>query len=278
MGTVFVLSHLFALALIGTLFFYLIRNTCKPAQRLSDYFRYKFLWNSIVLFLMESYMEIGLCASSVVKRAQWDEDGNFNINSNIVYGYFYLFVVVFIFPVVILTIYCRKKRYLNREDFMQTYGSPYTGLKRFHRNRVIFYVFYHFVRRIVFIGYVVLDEESFYGKIMTLLILTEIALVFILSQKPFYEPFRNNMEIFNEMLISLMIIFCLCFSGIMEPEAVLTIGLIQIFLIAVYVLVHFSSLISDTVKKIFLYIWLKLSQCKCGRSLQRNLKKRYLRI
>ena len=80
--------------------------------------------------------------------------------------------------------------------------------------------------------------------------------MFLMSEMPFEDPLRNKMEIFNEVILLTMIFVTFCFTDVMEPEAQVTIGLFLIILIGIYILVHLISILSDSVKKICLLIWL----------------------
>lgn len=74
-----------------------------------------------------------------------------------------------------------------------------------------------------------------------------------------------------------MVIFTFCFTPVMEPESQETIGLVFIWLLILFLFVHVSSLLSDSVRKICLYIWLKLNSCACGKALQKNIKRRIIK-
>ena len=82
------------------------------------------------------------------------------------------------------------------------------------------------------------------------------------------------MEIFNEIMLLLLIITTLCFTGVMETEVSVDIAWAMIVLLGIYMVVHVSSLLSDTVKKVGKYIWKQLTRCSCGQRLKSRIKRR----
>ena len=273
MGTVFVFTHIFALGLLMTFIFYFFRNKGRYGAKGYKNLRKRFLWNAIIIFLMEAYIEMGLCSFAVMKRFYWDPQGDFNNNMNMIYGMFYATIVV-LFPIVMLFIYCRNKPKLDKKQYRDYVAGPFESMRKLHKNRNIFYVSFYLIRRVIFLIVVVIFEENMELAIWGLFISTELSAIFLINEKPFEDPFRNKMEIFNELILLLLITTTLCFTGVMDTEITVDVAWFMIGLLGIYMVTHVSSLLSDTVRKVFKYIWKMLNKCSCGKILRARIKKR----
>ena len=107
-----------------------------------------------------------------------------------VYAIFFL-IVICVYPIGLAILFCYFKKNLDKKEFKTRVGGPYDGLKRFHKNRAIFYVMFFLLRRFLFILLLVIFEHQLFWTITTVLLTTEVSLVFILAFKPFESPYRN---------------------------------------------------------------------------------------
>ena len=105
MGTIFVMTHLFILALLITFLFYYLRNSGRCAFKFYGYMKSKFLWNAVIVFLMEGYIEIGLSCLSVIKRWNWDPYGDPNDHMNMIYACSYL-AIICLYPILLVMLFC----------------------------------------------------------------------------------------------------------------------------------------------------------------------------
>ena len=273
MGTVFVFTHIFAFGLLLTFIFYFFRNKGRRGAKIYKKLSKRFLWNAIIIFLMEAFIEMGLCSFAVIKRFYWDPQGDFNNNMNMIYGIFYATIVI-VYPFLILYIYCSNKPKLDKKQYRNYVAGPLESMRKLHKNRNIFYVTFYLARRVIFLIVVVIFEENMELAIWGLFISTELSAIFLINEKPFEDPFRNKMEIFNEIILLLLITTTLCFTGVMETEITVDVAWFMIGLLGIYMVIHVSSLLSDTVRKVFKYIWKMLNKCPCGKILRDRIKRR----
>ena len=180
MGTNFVFTHFFIVALLFTWFFYCLRNKGRRPHKIYKGLRKRFLWNTIVVFLMEGYIEIGLCSSAVIKRWYWDPAGDFNNNMNMIYAVFYLIIVV-CYPFIILFIFCRNRNMLDKKQFRDFVAGPFDQMKKLHKKRNIFYVLYYLARRLFFLCVVVIYEQNLQLAIWGMFITTELSCIFLIT-------------------------------------------------------------------------------------------------
>ena len=254
MGTVFVFAHFIALFYLITAGFYLCRNASKTTHRIYGYLSHKLFWNFLIVFLMESYIEIAISSISVMKRWKYDFEGDFNDKANVIYSMTFL-LIIFLFPFFLAVLYCCKRKQLDRTAFRNKYGGPLDGLKRHHKQRLIFYVVLYLARRFGFVFFLVNTEGSFLLSMASAILTTEISMSFLLMTRPFDTQFRNFIEVFNEAVLFIILFLTLCFTDVMSPEGQEVIGFYLIGLIGLYLLVHLYSLFSDSVSKICLIIW-----------------------
>ena len=65
--------------------------------------------------MQQAYLEIGLCSATVLKRWNWDPNGDFNTNMNLVYAILYMVIIIFGYPVTMLIIYCKNNPKLDKK-------------------------------------------------------------------------------------------------------------------------------------------------------------------
>ena len=82
------------------------------------------------------------------------------------------------------------------------------------------------------------------------------------------------MEIYNEIILMIMIVNTLCFTEVMSTEASVDSAWFFVFTLGLYMTVHVISLMSDTVKKLFKWIWKMLNKCACGKYIRARIKRR----
>ena len=124
MGTNFVFTHFFAVGLMFTLLFFLLRNKGRRLERIYRGFKKRFLWNAIVIFFMEAYIEMGLCSFAVINRWYWDPAGDFNNNSNMVYAVLFASIIC-LYPLVVMFIFCKNKAMLDKKMYRDYVGGPF---------------------------------------------------------------------------------------------------------------------------------------------------------
>lgn len=159
MATVFVLTHFIVFLLLVTLVSYTQRNR-RFGNKFYSTLAGRLIWNPIIIFFMEGYIEILLCAYSVIKRWDWDVSrGDFNINSNMIYGIAFM-VICSLLPLFLFIFYCKNKALLNKKGFSDLYGGPYVGLKHHHKNISILYVTNFFLRRLFVVITICIFEQN----------------------------------------------------------------------------------------------------------------------
>ena len=97
----------------------------------------------------------------MLKRWNWDSNGDINNNMNMLYALFYFVVVIIGFPIVITIIYCRNRKVLDKKRFRDYAGGSFEGMRKSHKNRNILYNVYYLFRRFVFLLLVVVFEDNF---------------------------------------------------------------------------------------------------------------------
>mmetsp|Transcript_25297 Transcript_25297/g.33846 ORF Transcript_25297/g.33846 Transcript_25297/m.33846 type:complete len:170 (+) Transcript_25297:266-775(+) len=124
MGTIYVLTHVFMVCYVLVILFLILRRTCSCALRFSNYLNRKFLWNLLIIFLMEAYIEIGLLSMAVIKRWDYDPEGSYNNKSNHVYAVCYL-IAIALYPFLLAGLYVYNRKRLDRKEFRQRFGGPF---------------------------------------------------------------------------------------------------------------------------------------------------------
>lgn len=107
-----------------------------------------------------------------------------------------------------------------------------------------------------------------------MLISTEVSFCFLAVAKPFEDGLRNSLEIFNELILITMVMTTFCFTGNMEPETTAKIGWWFLGILAFFMAVHLTVIISDTFIGFCRVIWRLLSKCGFGKIIQDRIKRR----
>ena len=277
MGTVFVFAHFFALFYVITAIAYVLRNKSKRMNKFYVYLRHKLLWNAVIIFLMEGYIEIGLSSISLIKTWNWDPNGDVNHKSNYVYAIIFLAIIV-IFPVALVSLYYKHRKELDHKHFRHRFGGPFAGLQKRHKYRLMFYVFQYLSRRLAFVSFLIAYDDSILLSIFAVLLTTEVSLAWLLMYQPFETQFRNRIEVFNEVILFLILFMTFCFADVMTPEGAETVGYYLIALICFYLLLHIYSLASDSLSKVCYLIWLQLAKCRYGKVLQKRIRRQAKRL
>ena len=104
MGTAYVMTHIFIVCYLFVGLFILLRNTCSCALRFSNFLKRVFLWNILIVFIMEAYIETGLNSVIVIKRWGWSAQNKINEKLNHIYAVTFL-VVLTTYPFILVSIY-----------------------------------------------------------------------------------------------------------------------------------------------------------------------------
>lgn len=255
MGTIFVLTHLFVVCYVFVILFYFLRNTCSCAFRFSLWLNRKFLWNLLIIFIMEAYIEIGLLSMAVIKRWDYDPDSSINDRMNHYYAVGYL-IIIMIYPFWVTFIYVYNRKKLDRKEFKLRFGGPFNGLKKLRGFSSFFFFGFYILRRFIIILLLTLNEGEIYFTWASYFYTTIAQLCFLLHTKPFYEPSRNRTEVFNEIVIMVLVVPTLCFTEVMDPGPQEKVGYYIIGMVVLYLLVHLYILSSDSLGKLYDLIWL----------------------
>lgn len=165
---------------------------------------------------MEAALEISFCFYINLKYGT-ESFGTFGVWLN------YLSIILLGLALIVLIVwipvfYLRKFEELEDEDFQKKFGDVYEGLKPTQKSVLAFPV-YFIVRRILFmvaafmlIQYVILQTGM-------MLVITLVAVVYILHTAPFESPLMNKLEVMNECATLILIYFLICFTEITDSTA-----------------------------------------------------------
>jgi len=232
-----------------------------------------FLWNAIIIFLMESYLEFGLASIAMLKRAEFDPAGDFNHKSNFVFGYLFASLLVG-YPLLMATVYFLNRGRLDQKKVRNQIGQPFEGMRPRNKYQNLSIFFFYIVRRFFIFYALVIEESDSTLAILVFLASSEFMLIVLAHFQPYKSRYQVRMEVFNEVVITCLIMTLLCFTEVMDPEPQLVVGEFVIALLGLYLCTHLVGLAADSMRKFCLIVWRQLSKCRCGKKLQRKVRKR----
>jgi len=165
------------------------------------------LYNLLIRFIIESYMELTLGTFLNMSRLNYDGAGE--IASSI---------LTFVFSAILIPLpyflYFFTKKYafvLGKKDFKTRFGSFYSEIDiRDPRNSK--YIIFFLVRRLSISFSAVFLSEYFIIQIYIILLFSMFSLIFVTSNLPFKIREINNLEIFNELCVYINIVALLVLS------------------------------------------------------------------
>ena len=153
-----------------------------------------------------------------------------------------------ILPFFVMVFYCKKFNRLGDQDFNDTYGSTYDGLRTDDRSILFFPVFF-LIRRYIFIF--MAFKMSAYPSLFLfiLLAMTMVAAMHLLVGSPFNSSLLLRLEFFNEMTSMVLLYTSLCLTWfIPEGDSMRdTVGTFFIVVMGINCIVHLFYMVRSTV-------------------------------
>ena len=172
----------------------------------------KFKWNWTIRVILEGAMDLSFACFLTYRFIR---PGDFLSNFNLAFAYV-LGVATIVFPGFLLIFYCRnfkRMRDPDDEEFHETYGAPYEGLKIDQRSS-IFYPFWLIVRRILFMIVVFFENQYVTLQLLSMQAGNFVAFIYVAISLPYDDPFLNKMELFNEAVNIVCINLLFCFTDL----------------------------------------------------------------
>jgi hypothetical protein len=222
------------------------------------------MWSSVISFFDESYIILSVSCFASLGALTFDQ---FSTTFSSTLGVCSIFVIVG-FP-ILNTIFIYKKRdELDDLEVKQKFGPFFEQLDlKDLKMANLFAPTISILRRLGISLSLVFLLWSHYFQIMTQMYLMVAMVIYVGQTRPYDSPLENNLDIFNEVFIALLIYTLICFADLVqEPSALPPIGWFMIGVIVVNITINFSIMIYKSVRKFYFACRLKLAK--------RRLKKR----
>ena len=153
MGTLWLISHVFGLLFFMMGGMYYVRRISDRGQIWYSRLTRTLMWNPILLFLLEGYLELSVCSSAQIalrlcrsvsaedkysfcpntQDEEFSEETLSYMSFNDFYGIIY-FAFAAMFPFLLAIFYQKNLEKLDMKYFKKTYGAGYDGVKQTTRN------------------------------------------------------------------------------------------------------------------------------------------------
>ena len=154
-------------------------------------------------------------------------------------------VLLIIAPFFVAIFYYRNFDKFEDEEFKETYGSVYEGLKTTNRT-VIVYAVYLLIRRAAFTFLAILIYRQVMVQLGLASVITLLSACYLLQFQPFDDPLLNKLEVVNEVITLFLISVSYTFTDIFDSaEFKYSIGFVFIVGFVSCIATHLYFLFKD---------------------------------
>lgn len=120
-------------------------------------------------------------------------------------------IAIMVFPIFVLTFYCRNFARWSDESFEEKYGAIFEGLKTNSRASLAYPIVF-VLRRIVLVFTAVVTDNLFFVQLASMVLISFGQISYLIYYKPFTEPLLLKLDIFNEVTTIILVEILTCFS------------------------------------------------------------------
>ena len=216
-ATSIILQVFFLLALVILTVIFSCCDRVKSMKKLYS----ALIWNSLIRLFMETYLELLLTSSLNMKfgrvEPELDSTHYAMVLSKVI------FTVLMFFPPVICMLWWRRRENWNSEDFKAKYGSLLQGValdsKSLGMKSMLAVPIFFFIRRLLLTGAIILFNDYAQAQLMLMFSLSMIYLSFLLRTMPLASRRANQLEIFNEITMLMLLYILLLFTQFVPSAA-----------------------------------------------------------
>ena len=221
-------------------------------NKMRAWLKKKLLWNFILRMILESSIIMNFCFALTLLYGKWERIGGIiNMLSAWTLG-----LITLILPFFILIFYLIKYDTMNSEDedianeFDEKWGAPLEGLNKSQKSSVAQPVMF-LLRRTFFVIISIWLFSNLIAQLALQILMTVIKFAYLIQFQPFEDRLVQKLEIFNEIMLILIIDVMFCFTDIIPTERDKQLfGYVFIILITVTIGVHLVNLVLVTVANI----------------------------
>ena len=173
------------------------------------------LWNFILRMFLESAIVNTYCFMLTLQYGEWIQFGGIvNMSSAWI-----LASISFLLPFFILIFYFKNYDRMNSEDeevaeeFDEKWGAPMEGLNKDNKWSLAYPVMF-LTRRILFVLIVLWLYTNVILQLALQISITLISYAYLTHFKPFEDRIVQELEVFNEVMLLIMIDVLVCFTDI----------------------------------------------------------------
>jgi len=221
------------------------KTTNNPSvHELHAWLEAKFMWNWLIRLTLETSLELtmsavmALCVSFEERESSWIETADFIFSCFIIFWIFsYIVFVVYFYP--------QNSDILKYQVFKDVYGSTYEGLRP--KVTSLGYPIIFIVRRALFVAAALLWSRFLWLQIMSQVVMTTLAAVYVVHFKPMEDVRAYRLEIFNEQTAMLALSLTICFSDLVPDNNKYNVGVLFNCLLVGNILTHMSFIVKSII-------------------------------
>ena len=224
----------------------LIKKTTKnhSVHKLHAWLEAKFMWNWLIRLTLEASLELTMSAVMALSVSFEERESLWIETADYVFS---CFILVWILAYIIFVVYFypRNCDILKYQVFKDVYGSTYEGLRPTMTS--LGYPIIFIVRRALFVA-VALSSRFLWFQIMSQVVITTLAAVYLVHFKPIENMRAYRLEIFNEQTAMLALSLTFCFSDLVPDNNKYYVGVLFNCLLLGNIMIHMGFIISDIIQ------------------------------
>ena len=230
---------LFPLMILLQKILYRCRHSCNCAMNMARKLRRMLYYSWIVTTVFESYSLISICcliAYPVISFETWGLAVQALVC--ILFSVFFLTA-----PFILMRSLSKRIAVLDNRAMMKRFGSVYEDLD-LKRGRWIFLQPAFFLIRRLILAFTVVMVPYLIAQIYLVIAQSLISLLIVDYVHPFKDRSQRKMEIFNEVILVLVLYTMMCFTPwVQEVESKVRIGYLSCFFVATHFVVNLAIML-----------------------------------
>ena len=255
-GFLFNCTTSFALGLALLIIILLLKKWDKPilVEKRAELQNY-LVSNWTIKIFMESYLNLCLFSLVNLEEMHWDNDFEAIRFSNVVS--ILIFLTCLTIPPIMLAWFWVNRAKWRDEDFIEKAGSFFEGVRhdKEHEVSLMIWQSIFFLRRMVLSLTLAMWQNFFWGQIVFQYIFSVGLVILIKYSSPLESRFANNMAVFNECTIVLILYMLMYFTDfVIDPNWRHSFGSMYIAILFIFTCVHFAFIIYESGRSSFFRI------------------------
>ena len=259
MGTLAIGYLLWGVAAIVSCFLKCFIYESKRVRKTHIWLKKMLFYNSLISLMLESYSLLSVCCLINFSYISFDTYG-VTVHS---VACIFFFIAIIVMPIFLSRTLIRAFTTLHETHMMRTYGHLYDELDLRVGKLALVQPLFFIVRRFMLAIAIVSLAKHLIFQIMIMSSQIVTSAIIIGNLSPFRGQFKKKIEMFNEVILMLVMYTIICFSPLVtSPEIKFSIGYISMVFVSTHLVVNFTIIGKSTFRLAKIKIFIKMAKRK----------------